>query len=73
MVPDADADHLDFDASVHAEAIASLAKETHTPIPVVKRVYEAEYARLNAFANNKDYLVVFAVRRTRDALRRTFG
>jgi hypothetical protein len=70
-VPDADADHLDLDAAVHAEAIASLAKETHTPIPVVKRAYDAEYARLSAFAKNKDYLVLFAIKRARDALLRS--
>jgi hypothetical protein len=70
-VPDADADHLDLNAAIHAEAIASLAKETHTPIPVVKRVYDVEYARLNAFAKNKDYLVLFATRSTRAALLRT--
>ena len=37
----------------HADAIASLAKETHKPIPVVRRVFEAEYARLKADADRK--------------------
>ena len=72
-VPEADADHLGLDAAIHAQAIASLAKETSTPIPVVKRVYNAEYVRLNAFAKHKDYLVLFATRHTRDALLRTRG
>jgi hypothetical protein len=40
----------------------------HYPLPVVKRVYEAEFARLKADARVTDYLVLFAARRTRDAL-----
>jgi hypothetical protein len=38
------------------------------PLPVVKRVYEAEFARLKADARITDYLVLFAARRTRDVL-----
>ena len=51
-----------------ADAIASLARETHHPIPVVRRVFEAEYARLKANARVTDYLMLFASRHTRDAL-----
>jgi hypothetical protein len=40
----------------------------HYPLPVVRRVYEAEFARLKAGARITDYLVLFAARRTRDAL-----
>jgi hypothetical protein len=38
------------------------------PAPVVKRVYDAEFARLKSDARITDYLVLFAARRTRDAL-----
>jgi hypothetical protein len=50
------------------EVIASLAKETHHPLPVVRRIFEAEYARLKAHARITDYLMLFAYRHTRDAL-----
>src|SRR5215475_16234286 len=51
-----------------ADAIASLARETHHPVPVVKRVFDAEYARLKANARVTDYLMLFASRHTRDTL-----
>jgi Protein of unknown function (DUF3562) len=35
----------------------------------VRRVYEAEFTRLKESARITDYLVLFASRRTRDALR----
>jgi hypothetical protein len=54
--------------AVNHDAITSIAQEMHFPIPVVKRVYEAEFTRLNAEARIKDYLVLFASRRTRDVL-----
>ena len=54
--------------AIHADAIASLAKETHKPLPVVKRVFEAEYARLKADARITDYLMLFTSKHTRDAL-----
>lgn len=50
------------------DAIMSLAQETQRPVPVVKRIYEAELARLKADARITDYLVLLAARRTRDAL-----
>jgi hypothetical protein len=52
----------------NVDAIASLAEETRRPLPVVKEVYEAEFARLKADATITDYLVLFASRRARDAL-----
>jgi Protein of unknown function (DUF3562) len=54
--------------AVNQDAITSIAKEMHYPLPVVKRVYDAEFARLKAGARITDYLVLFAARRTRDAL-----
>jgi hypothetical protein len=58
------------EAAVNVGAIAALAEETHQPMPIVKRVFEAEYARLKSGARVTDYLVLFACRRTRDALAR---
>jgi len=52
----------------HDAVIATIAKEMHTPVPVVKRVYEAELSRLKAGARITDYLVLFASRRTRAEL-----
>lgn len=54
--------------AINQDTITTLAKEMHYPLPVVKRVYEAEFARLKAEARVTDYLVLFAARRTRDAL-----
>ena len=52
----------------HDAIITSIAQEVHYPIPIVKRIYEDEFARLKAFARVTDYLVLFASRRTRDLL-----
>jgi hypothetical protein len=52
----------------NSDAIASLAEETQRPLPVVKEVYDAEFARLKDGARVTDYLVLFASRRARDAL-----
>ena len=54
--------------AINQDTITSIAQETHYPLPIVKRVYEAEFARLKANARITDYLVLFAARRTRDAL-----
>jgi hypothetical protein len=54
--------------AINEDTITSLAQEMHYPLPVVKRVYEAEFARLKADARITDYLVLFAARRTRDVL-----
>jgi hypothetical protein len=56
------------DDAINQDTIMSIAQETHYPLPVVKRVYEIEFARLEAKARIKDYLVLFAARRTRDVL-----
>jgi hypothetical protein len=54
---------------VHDEAIQSLAAETQLPNEVVRRVFESEFVRLKDGARVKDFLVLFAMRRTRGALR----
>ena len=54
--------------AINEDAIITIAKEMHYPLPVVKRVYDAEFARLKAGARITDYLVLFAARRTRDTL-----
>ena len=52
----------------HDSIIATIAQEMHYPLPIVKRVYEAELSRLKAVARITDYVVLFASRRTRAEL-----
>ncbi|HXX82967.1 MAG TPA: DUF3562 domain-containing protein [Casimicrobiaceae bacterium] len=52
----------------HDDVIANIAQEMHFPLPVVKRVFEAELSRLMAAARITDYVVLFASRRTRAEL-----
>ncbi|HEX9276113.1 MAG TPA: DUF3562 domain-containing protein [Casimicrobiaceae bacterium] len=54
--------------AINQDVIASIAQQMHYPLPVVRRVYEAELARLKADARITDYLVLFAASHTRDAL-----
>jgi ABC-type uncharacterized transport system ATPase component len=56
--------------SIHRDAIEELARVTHRPASVVARVFEDQFARLKAKARVKDYLVLFASRRTRELLSR---
>lgn len=63
----ADLTHRDENA-INQDTITSIAQEMHYPLPVVKRVYEVELARLKAEARISDYLLLFAARRTRDTL-----
>jgi len=60
-----------IEATAHEEAIASLIEETHLPEDVVRRVYEHELVQLKPGARVKDYLLLFTVRKTREALRTT--
>jgi hypothetical protein len=55
--------------SVHDEAIQLLAAETRLPTEVVRSVFESQLVRLKDGARVKDFLVLFAMRRTRGALR----
>ena len=61
--------HFKTNAEINSRNIIEMiASETHRPFDEVKRVYEGEFARLKSDAQVFDYLVVFAVRRTRAAL-----
>jgi hypothetical protein len=55
--------------ATRGSAIESLAEELRHPEATVRMAYEAELARLKTTARVKDFLVVFATRRTKDALR----
>ena len=58
------------EAAAHQQAIEALVEETHLPAQAVRRVYEAQYARLAHEARVKDFLVLFTVRRSKEALLR---
>ena len=51
-------------------AIGDLAHETGEPIDRVRKVYEQEFARLAATARIPDFLVVLAMKHTRERVRR---
>jgi hypothetical protein len=57
------------EAAMHEQAIAALIEETRLPERIVRTAYEREFARLRPGARVKDYLLVFTIRRARDALR----
>jgi hypothetical protein len=48
--------------------IAQIARETHNPVPVVKRIYEEEFVRLRARARIFEYVALFAIRHTKEIL-----
>jgi hypothetical protein len=56
--------------ALNSETIATIAEETRQPLPVVKEIFDEQYARLKATARILDYLVLFATHRTKDALAR---
>ena len=53
-----------------AAAVKELAEATHQPIETVQVVYEREFVALQESARIKDYVALFAGRRTREALQR---
>lgn len=55
-------------AKLQQDLIESLAQESGQPISVVTEIYQAELARLEEGASVRDFLVLFASRRTREAL-----
>jgi len=57
------------EASAHEEAIASLVEETHLPPDLVRSVYERELTQLKPGAKVKDFLLLFTLRKAREALR----
>ncbi len=58
----------DDQEAVSINVIETLARETSRPVAEVKEIYEGEFARLREGARITDYLILFASRRTRDAL-----
>ena len=58
----------DDQAAVSWNAIEALARETSRPVEEVRQIYEGEFARLRDGARITDFLILFASRRTRDAL-----
>jgi len=56
--------------ALNDDAIDDLANETGEPIDRVRRVYEEELARLASIARIPDYLVLLAMKHTRDSLGR---
>lgn len=59
------------EATAHEGAIASLIGETQLPERIVGSAYEHQLVRLKPGARVNDYLLLFAVRRIREALRST--
>ena len=55
-------------SKLQQDAIESLAHESGQPVSVVAKVYRAEFARLKEGASVHDFLILFAARRTREAL-----
>ena len=56
--------------ALHLKAMQSLAIETGHELALVKQVYEAELARLQAGAHLTEYVLLFSYRRTRETLRK---
>ena len=56
------------DATLQLKVIEEIALESGQPISEVTKIYEAEFARLKANAHIRDYLPLFASRRTREVL-----
>ena len=52
--------------ALHLKAMRSLAIETGYEFAVVRQVYEAELARLQAGAHLTEYVLLFSYRRTRE-------
>ncbi len=56
--------------ALNDDAIDDLAHETGEPIDRIRKVYEEEFARLATIARIPDYLVLLAMKHTRDSLGR---
>jgi len=52
-----------------AEEVERLAKQTGHAIPLARKIFDSECAKLKANATVDDYLIVLALRHTRDILR----
>ncbi len=56
--------------ALHLKAMKSLAIETGHEFALVRQVYEAELARLQAGAHLTEYVLLFSYRRARETLRK---
>ena len=56
--------------ALHLKAMKSLAIETGHEFALVRQVYEAELARLQAGAHLTEYVLLFSYRRPREPLRK---
>jgi hypothetical protein len=56
--------------ALHLKAMKALANETGHEFALVRQVYEAELARLQAGAHLTEYVLLFSYRRTRETLRK---
>jgi hypothetical protein len=63
--------HLISKTNRDESAVAALAQKTHTPIEVVKQLYDAELADLLANSAVKGFIDVIAGRRVKEHLRRS--
>jgi len=57
------------EASVHEDAINALIAETHVAPDIVRNTYRRTLAQLESDARLTEFLVLFAVRKTREALK----
>ena len=53
----------------HESVILHLSREVGVPVEAVTRLYELELWKLKGTARVKDYLIVFAARRVKEAIR----
>jgi hypothetical protein len=56
--------------ALHLKAMNSLAIETGHELAVVRQVYEAELARLQAGAHVREFVLLLSSRRARESLRK---
>ena len=57
------------EANVHEDAINALIAETHVAPDIVRNTYRRTLAQLESDARLTEFLVLFAVRKTREALK----
>jgi hypothetical protein len=64
-----DADGEASDHAAHEDAIESLLNETHMPYELVRDTFYRVFVELKASARVEDFLILFAIRKAREALR----
>ena len=63
--------HLISKTSRDESTVAALAQKTHTPIEVVKHLYDEELADLESKSTVKSFIDVIAGRRVKERLRKS--